>query len=66
MKILDKLVEQKVLLNYKLVDLNEDGNEGKRSANRNTQKLTLQFPNNVNLDIETFCLGCSEDTCFVI
>ena len=65
MKLEEKL--QVLLINgtlddYDLVNVDEDGNIGKESKFRNTERLTLFFPNGESLVIGTFCSGSLENT----
>lgn len=50
---------------WKLIDIDEDGNEGSKGPFRNTEKLVLTFPNNKTLVIGTFCSGSGENSCFI-
>ena len=59
---LDELVKDGMLADYDLVNISEDGEEGKFSENRNTEKLTLVFRNGKSLNIGTFCSGSAENT----
>lgn len=64
---LDILVLNGMITAYKLIDLNEDGEEVKNPKGfRNTQQLELTFPNGSKLLIDSFCSGSSEDTVLLI
>jgi predicted protein tyrosine phosphatase len=62
-KRLKELVRFGTILTYEIVNLDEDGNVGE-SDSRNSEKLTLTFPDGEDLSIVTFCSGCLENTCF--
>lgn len=36
------------------------------SGSRETEQLYLYFPNGITLKIDTFCSGCSENTCLLL
>ena len=57
-----KLKESGAISNYKFENVDENGNVGKLSECRNTDRLTIEFPNGEKLVINTFCSGCLEDT----
>ncbi len=59
---LDNLVNNSDIVSYELVDIDEDGNVGKSSPCRNTQRLILNFASGSQLVIDTFCSGTNEDT----
>ncbi len=59
---LDRLVSAGMIESYKLVNVDQDGKEDVYSDNRNTERLTLNFPNGKKLVIGTFCSGSSENT----
>lgn len=63
--LLDKLVAEGTLQSYRFVDVDENGEENKASPHRNTQKLTLNFPNGQILTIDTFCSGSLENTALI-
>ena len=46
--------------------VSDEGVVGKKSNCRNTERLTLDFPNDEKLVLGTFCSGCLEDTCFTL
>lgn len=62
---LRELVNNGTLAGYSLINLDENGNAG-RSKFRNTESLTLTFPNGGTLNLGTFCSGCLENTGFVL
>ena len=64
-KILDQLVLDNSISSYRLENIDENGKIGKSKC-RNTERLTLNFPNGNKLVLDTFCSGCLEDTCFFI
>lgn len=61
-KVLDELVSGGCIVSYKLDFISEDGVVGEESGCRNTEQLTLNFPNGKMLKIGTFCSGCLENT----
>ncbi len=63
-KQLENLVKSGNISGYELVDLDEDGDVGCKSKCRNTQRLTIIFPDKNRLVIGTFCSGCCENTEF--
>lgn len=62
MKDLHELVMNGTLSDYKIVSVNADGVEGVLGAFRNSDRLTLTFPNGEVLVIDTFCSGSAENT----
>jgi hypothetical protein len=58
---LAKLIAKGILKSYKIENLDDEGNVGK-SAGRNTERVTLEFPSGEKLVIGTFCSGCLENT----
>ncbi len=61
--IFQELIDFFCIKDFKLVNIDEMGNEGTSMSN-NTQKLILTFPNNTKLVINTWCSGCLENTGF--
>ena len=61
---LQQLVDSGHLKSFEIDPVDENGNIGKHSDNRNTEQMTLEFPDGEELVIGTFCSGCSEDTEF--
>ena len=62
---LEKLKGSGDIKDWKIEDIDVDGNMGYQNIGRNTQRLTIILPLDKELVIETFCSGCSEDTCFI-
>lgn len=50
------------LKSWEIIDVDEDGIEGRLGRFRNTQTLRLEFPDNKILEVGTFCSGSAEDT----
>ena len=63
---LNELVTNGAIKSYVLINVDEDGNVGKTSNFRNTERLTLLFGNGESLTINTFCSGSAEDTVLII
>lgn len=63
---LDKLVAMNCIKSWKIENVDENGNVGAVSKFRNTQRLTLVFPNDKILVIDSFCSGCAENTTLFI
>ena len=61
-KHLDKLIEKNIIKSYVYDIVDDEGNIGQESENRNTEILILKFEDETTLKLETFCNGCSEDT----
>ncbi len=63
-EIFDYLVQQGYIKSYQFAVLDESGKiiTGKRSRMRETDQLTLVFPNNEKIVIDTFRSGSSENT----
>ena len=59
---LEELFLNGLISSYQYEEVDEDGNVGKTSDFRNTERLTLAFPNGHKLIIDTICSGSSEDT----
>lgn len=59
---LDRLMANGTIKSYSIVDMDENGVEGRRGQFRNTERLRLQFPDGQELIVDTFCSGCSEHT----
>jgi hypothetical protein len=57
-----ELCQQNQIKSYVLQNVNADGKLGEPSDSRNTERLTLVFPNDMKLVIDTFCSGSAEDT----
>lgn len=62
---LNELVNNDTLESYKIERVSVDGEVGVESHFRNTERLTLVFPNGKQLVVNTFCSGCAENSCFV-
>jgi hypothetical protein len=62
---LEELVSKGVLVSWKIVNVDEDGNVGRKSKYRNSERMVLVFPSGETLSVDTFCSGIREDTCFV-
>lgn len=61
-QILDMLVAENAIKRYSYANVDEEGNVGKESRFRNTQRLTLELNSGQRLQIDSFCSGCSENT----
>lgn len=59
---LNELVASGKIKAYTIVDVDCDGNVGKESANRNSQRLVLFFDTGQTLTIDCCCSGCLENT----
>ena len=62
---LEKLVDTKCLKSYEFENVDEEGIVNRKSSNRNTERLTLVFPNGEKLVIDTFCSGSLENTSII-
>jgi len=62
LKKLDDLVNNGTIKSYTIDNVDENGNVGSKSQFRNTEQLTIDFPNGEKLIIGTLCSGCSENT----
>lgn len=62
---LDELVEKGTLSSYSVMNLDDSGNPGK-SHDRNSEQLTLYFPDGEKLVLSTWCSGCLEDSGFSV
>ena len=62
---IDNLVKIGILKSFSIENLDINGNIGV-SDYRNTERLTLIFPNDEKLILDTFCSGCSENTAIII
>ena len=61
---LQELVRNGSIIKFDLQTINEDGIPvTDKKGNRNTERLTLYFPNGSILEIDTFCSGSAENTC---
>lgn len=63
---LNELVTDGTITSYDLNNVSENGDIGKESKFRNTERLKLYFPNGNTLTIDTFCSGSAENTVFII
>jgi len=59
---LESLVKSGDIMFYCIENVDENGNVGKTSEFRNTERLTLVLPSGKKLVINTFCSGCAENT----
>ena len=62
---LETLVKKGTLKSYSYNNVDSNGVEGEESVSRNTEKLTLVFPDGEVLTLDTFCSGCLNDTGFI-
>lgn len=62
MQKLEQLKLLGLIVDYKITDLDDEGNPGESPHGRNTQRLELLFPNGDSLVVDTFCSGCNENT----
>lgn len=60
--ILDGLIDSGDIKSYFLETVKEEPN----SKFRDTERLTITFASGKVLILNTFCSGCSENTCFII
>jgi hypothetical protein len=58
---LDELIKSGTIKSYGVVNVDNDGVEGKKSKFRNTERLHLVFPDGKRLVVDAFCSGCLED-----
>ena len=58
---LNELIKNNQLKEALVENVDENGYVGKQSAFRNTTRLTLKFPDNSTLIIDSFCSGIVED-----
>lgn len=65
-EVLDNLVKNKDIKYYEFENLDIDGNIGKSSCNRNSQRLVLVFNSGKKIVIDTMCSGCLENTIMII
>jgi hypothetical protein len=59
---LENFISLGLIKSYKLTNISCDGIPDEESDSRNTEQLSLEFPNNQSLIIDTFCSGCLENT----
>lgn len=62
---LELLVEKGLIKDYEIINVDEEGNPGKKSHGRNTERLTLVFPDETVFQIDMICSGSLQDTFFV-
>lgn len=60
---LDRLKTENMIVSYKIENIDDGGDVGKSNF-RNSERMTLEFPNGSSLVINTFCSGSAEDTVF--
>jgi len=67
-KVLDELVQAGTIFSYELINVDENGKPGAVSAYRNTERLVLTFGHEkgLQLQLDTFCSGCAENTVLYI
>lgn len=63
---LDTLVNSGYLQDYKLGNIDEFGLKDKASNSRNGEYLELVFPGGKKLELQTFCSGYLQNSCFLI
>lgn len=64
---LDALVESGAIASFEVTDLNADGNVSPPTPQgRNSERLTITFPNGQRLVLSTWCSGALENTGFFV
>lgn len=63
---LNEVVAEGMLKSYKIIDVDENGVEGRQGDCRNSERLYLEFPNGKTIMLETFCSGSAENSCFCL
>lgn len=64
--VLDKLVSLGTIAGYDYENVDNEGNEGRVSDDRNSERLYLYFKDGQKLVLETVCSGSNENTELII
>jgi hypothetical protein len=64
--VLDKLVSLGTIAGYDYENVDNEGNEGRVSDDRNSERLYLYFKDGQKLVLDTVCSGSNENTELII
>jgi hypothetical protein len=64
--VLDKLVSLGTIAGYDYENVDNEGNEGRVSDDRNSERLYLYFKDGQKLVLDTVCSGSNENTEIII
>jgi hypothetical protein len=64
--VLDKLVSLGTIAGYDYENVDNEGNQGRFSDDRNSERLCLYFKDGQKLVLDTVCSGSNENTELII